>query len=34
VEIDSAELQNPALVRDIEAARIALLEALDLTQLI
>lgn len=33
VEIDNAELQNPALVRDVEAARNALLEALDLTQL-
>jgi succinylarginine dihydrolase len=33
VEIANAELQRPALIRDIEAARAALLEALDLTTL-
>jgi succinylarginine dihydrolase len=33
VEIDNADLQNAALVRDVEAARKALLEALDLTLL-
>jgi succinylarginine dihydrolase len=32
-EIDHAELQQPALIRDIEAARAALLEALDLAEL-
>lgn len=30
VEIDNADLQKPSLVRDVEAARIALLEALEL----
>ena len=33
VEIDNRELQTPALIRDVEAARAALLEALDLTEL-
>jgi succinylarginine dihydrolase len=33
VEIASAGLQSPALIRDIEAARAALLETLDLAQL-
>jgi succinylarginine dihydrolase len=33
VEIDSSAIQEPALVRDIETARLALLEALDLTEL-
>ena len=33
VEIANADLQQPALIRDIEAARSALLEALDLTEL-
>jgi succinylarginine dihydrolase len=33
VEIDSSAIQEPALVRDIEAARLALLEALDLAEL-
>ena len=33
VEIANAELQRPALIRDIEAARGALLDALDLTAL-
>ena len=33
VEIDNADLQDPALVRDVQAARNALLEALDLAQL-
>ena len=33
VAIHNAELQNAALIRDIEAARTALLETLDLTQL-
>jgi succinylarginine dihydrolase len=32
-EIDHAELEQPALIRDIEAARAALLEALDLAEL-
>jgi succinylarginine dihydrolase len=32
-QIDHAELQQPALIRDIEAARAALLEVLDLTEL-
>jgi succinylarginine dihydrolase len=31
--IHNAELQQPALIRDIEAARTALLEALELSQL-
>ena len=34
VEIANAELQSPSLIRDIEAARAALLETLDLAQLI
>jgi succinylarginine dihydrolase len=33
VEIDSSAIQDRALVRDIEAARLALLEALDLAEL-
>jgi succinylarginine dihydrolase len=33
VEIANTELQSPALIRDIEAARAALLDALDLTEL-
>ena len=33
VEIDTADLQKPALIKDVEAARGALLEALDLAQL-
>ena len=33
-EIDHIELQQPALIRDVEAARTALLEALDLAELI
>ena len=33
VEIANHELQRPALIRDIEAARAALLEALDLAEL-
>src|SRR6185503_15179688 len=33
VEIANAELQQPAMIRDIEAARLALLDALDLTAL-
>ena len=33
VEIDTADLQKPALMKDVEAARKALLEELDLTQL-
>jgi len=33
-EIDHAELQQPALIRDVETARRALLEALDLAKLI
>lgn len=33
VEVDTADLQKPALIRDVEAARRALLEALDLGQL-
>lgn len=33
VEIDTADLQKPALIKDVEAARKALLEELDLTQL-
>jgi succinylarginine dihydrolase len=33
VEIDNADLQGPALVRDVEGARGALLEALDLAEL-
>ncbi|HET6943674.1 MAG TPA: N-succinylarginine dihydrolase, partial [Sphingomicrobium sp.] len=33
VEIDNADLRNAALVRDVEAARNALLDALDLTLL-
>ena len=33
VEIDNADLQKPSLVRDVEGARSALLEALDLTEL-
>ena len=33
-EIDHAELQGPALIRDVERARSALLEALDLTDLV
>jgi succinylarginine dihydrolase len=33
VEIDNADLQKPTLFRDVEAARAALLEALDLTKL-
>jgi len=34
VEIDTADLQKPALIKDVEAARKALLEELDLTQLV
>ena len=34
VEIDNAELQEPALIRDVEAARAALLEGLELGELI
>ena len=34
VEIDNAELQKPSLIRDIETARGALLDALDLSQLV
>jgi succinylarginine dihydrolase len=33
VEIANADLQSPALLRDVERARTALLEALDLTEL-
>jgi len=33
VEIDTADLQKPTLIKDVEAARKALLEELDLTQL-
>jgi succinylarginine dihydrolase len=33
VEIDNADLQSPALIRDVEAARGALLDSLDLQQL-
>jgi succinylarginine dihydrolase len=33
VEIDNADLQKPSLIRDVEAARAALLEALGLTEL-
>ncbi|MGE5600829.1 MAG: N-succinylarginine dihydrolase [Pseudomonadota bacterium] len=33
VEIDTADLQKPALIKDVEAARKVLLEELDLTQL-
>ena len=33
VEIDNAELQKPSLIRDVEAARNALLEALELGEL-
>jgi succinylarginine dihydrolase len=33
IEIDNADLQKPLLVTDVEAARTALLEALDLTEL-
>jgi succinylarginine dihydrolase len=33
VEIDNADLQKPSLLRDVEAARAALLEALGLTEL-
>ena len=33
VEIANADLQSPALIRNIEAARAALLEALGLTEL-
>jgi succinylarginine dihydrolase len=33
VEIANDELQKPELIRDVEAARAALLEALDLTEL-
>jgi succinylarginine dihydrolase len=32
-EIDHRELQQPALIRDVEAARLALLDALDLSEL-
>jgi succinylarginine dihydrolase len=32
-EIDGSALQEPALIRDIEAARLALLEVLDLSEL-
>ena len=34
VEIDNAELQKPSLIRDIETARGALLDALELSQLV
>ena len=34
VEIDNAELQEPALIRDVEAARVSLLDALDLAALV
>jgi succinylarginine dihydrolase len=33
VEIDNADLQKPALIRDVEAARGALLDSLDLSEL-
>ena len=33
VEIDNADLQKPSLVREVEGARAALLEALDLSEL-
>ena len=33
LEIDNAELQEPALIRDIEAARAAFLDSLNLTEL-
>ncbi len=33
VEIDHADLQQPALIRDVEAARAALLEAMDLSEM-
>jgi len=33
IEIDNADLQKPSLATDVEAARTALLEALDLTEL-
>jgi succinylarginine dihydrolase len=33
-EIDHAELQQPALIRDVESARAALLQALDLFELV
>jgi succinylarginine dihydrolase len=32
-QIHHSELQQPALIRDVEGARSALLEALDLAQL-
>ena len=34
VEIANYDLQSPALIRDVEAARAALLQALDLSQLV
>lgn len=34
VEIDSADLQQPALISDIESARAALLESMDLAELL
>ena len=33
VEIDNADLQSPSLVRDVEAARAALLETMELGEL-
>ena len=33
VEVDTADLQKPALIADVESARKALLVALDLAQL-
>jgi succinylarginine dihydrolase len=33
VEIDNADLQKPSLIGDVEGARAALLEALDLDEL-
>jgi succinylarginine dihydrolase len=34
VEIHNSELQNPTLIRDVEAARVSLLDALDLGALV
>jgi succinylarginine dihydrolase len=34
VEIGNAELQEPALIRDVERARVSLLDALDLAPLV
>ena len=33
MEIDNAELQSPALISDVEQARLALLEALALAEI-